>query len=159
MDGDVKVYWKQMSEEVKLQILISEYVHLKKLDVIENWVKMHQVRELEEELVNRGLIWDRNLDLLGSEHLYVESAIVHVDTYFRATNAKLGALQLFSKSRENCPRATSRLPGAAAHSKDTIVKEGSSTGLAYLIAGQWERGDEAPPARTAKRVSDSNMTI
>jgi len=114
MNCDVKVYWKQIGEEVKLQILISEYVHLKKLDVIENWVKMHQVRELEEELVKRGVIWDRNRDLLGSEHLYVDSAIVHVDTYFRANKAKLGALQLFSKSRENCPRATSRLPVAAA---------------------------------------------
>jgi hypothetical protein len=89
----MKVYWEQIHEEIKLQIVISEYVHLKKLDVIENWVKMHQVRELEGELVKRGVIWDRNRDLLGSEHLYVESAIVHVDTYFRTNKAKLGALQ------------------------------------------------------------------
>jgi hypothetical protein len=118
MNCDVKVYWKQIGEEVKLQILISEYVHLKKLDVIENWVKMHQVRELEEELVKRGVIWDRNRDLLGSEHLYVDSAIVHVDTYFRANQAKLGALQLFSKSRER--RATSRLPVAAARTSKRV---------------------------------------
>ena len=118
MNCDVKVYWKQIGEEVKLQILISEYVHLKKLDVIENWVKMHQVRELEEELVKRGVIWDRNRDLLGSEHLYVDSAIVHVDTYFRANKAKLGALQLFSKSREHS--ATSRLPVAAARTSKRV---------------------------------------
>jgi hypothetical protein len=136
MNCDVKVYWKQIGEEVKLQILISEYVHLKKLDVIESWVKMHQVRELEEELVKRGVIWDRNRDLVGSEHLYVESAIVHVDTFFRANQAKLGALQLFSKSREHS--ATSRLPVAAVY----------LTGLDYLIAGKWECGDASSQGST-----------
>ena len=110
-DWFMKLYWKQLHEETKLQILISEYVHLKKLDVIENWVKLHQVRELEEELVKRGVIWDRNCDLQGSEHLYVESAIVHVDTYFRAHNAKLGALRLFSL--EHPAGAISRLRVAA----------------------------------------------
>ena len=69
----MKVYWEQIHEEIKLQIVISEYVHLKKLDVIENWVKMHQVRELEEELVKRGVIWDRNCDLLGSQSIFTSS--------------------------------------------------------------------------------------
>ena len=69
----IKLYWKQIHEETKLRILISEYVHLKKLDVLENWVKMHQVRELEEELVKRGVIWDRNCDLLGSQSIFTSS--------------------------------------------------------------------------------------
>jgi hypothetical protein len=89
----MKLYWNQISTATKVQILISEYVHSGKLEVIE---EMPQVHELEDELGKRGVIWDRNFDMMGSEHLYIESAIVHVDTYFRANKAKLGILRLFA---------------------------------------------------------------
>ena len=80
--------------DTKVRILVSEYVHLRKLGVIEDWVRRPQVRALEEELARRGVIWDLNGDPTGSEHLYIESAALHVDTYFRANKAKLGALRL-----------------------------------------------------------------
>jgi arginine decarboxylase-like protein len=76
----MKLYGNQISSATKVQILISQYLHLGKLEVIEDWVGMRQVHELEEELSKRGVIWDRNCDMMGSEHLYIESAIVNVDT-------------------------------------------------------------------------------
>ena len=89
-----KLSWSDLSAPTKVQILVSEYVHLGKLGVIEDWVRRPQVRALEEELARRGVIWDLNGDPTGSEHLYIESAALHVDTFFRANKAKLGALRL-----------------------------------------------------------------
>jgi hypothetical protein len=89
-----KLSWGDLSAPTKVRILVSEYVHLGKLGVIEDWVGRRQVRALEEELARRGGIWDLNRDPTGSEHLYIESAALHVDTYFRANKAKLGALRL-----------------------------------------------------------------
>jgi hypothetical protein len=89
-----RLSWSDLSAPTKVQILVSEYVHLGKLGVIEDWVRRPQVRALEEELARRGVIWDLNGDPTGSEHLYIESAALHVDTYFRANKAKLGALRL-----------------------------------------------------------------
>jgi hypothetical protein len=89
-----RLSWSDLSAPTKVQILVSEHVHLGKLGVIEDWVRRPQVRALEEELARRGVIWDLNGDPTGSEHLYIESAALHVDTYFRANKAKLGALRL-----------------------------------------------------------------
>ena len=94
MNPPEKLSWSRLSTPTKVRILVSEYVHLRKLGVIEDWVRRPQVRALEEELARRGVIWDLNEDPTGSEHLYIESAALHVDTYFRANKAKLGALRL-----------------------------------------------------------------
>jgi hypothetical protein len=92
----MKVYWNHMHTTAKVNILISEYTDFGKLDVIEHWVQTRQILELEQELAKRGVVWDRNWDILGSEHLYIDSAIVHVDTHFRAGKARLGVLRLLS---------------------------------------------------------------
>jgi hypothetical protein len=76
----MKLYWNQINTATEVQILILEYVHLRKLEVIEDWVGMRQVHELQEELTKRDVMWDRNCEMMGSEHLYIESAIVNVDT-------------------------------------------------------------------------------
>jgi hypothetical protein len=76
----MKLYWNQINTATKVQILILESVHLRKLEVIEDWVGMRQVHELQEELTKRDVMWDRNCEMMGSEHLYIESAIVNVDT-------------------------------------------------------------------------------
>ena len=94
MNPPEKLSWSRLSTPTKVRILVSEYVHLRKLGVIEDWVRRPQVRALEEELARRGVIWDLNSDPTGSEHLYIESAALHVDTDFRANKAKLGALRL-----------------------------------------------------------------
>jgi hypothetical protein len=92
----MKVYWNQMHTTTKVGILISEYTDLGKLDAIEDWVQTCQVHELEHELAKRGFRWDRNCDILGSEHLYIESAIVHIDTHVRARKVQIGVLRLLA---------------------------------------------------------------
>jgi hypothetical protein len=109
----MKLYWNLLSTPTKVRILVSEYVHSRKLGVIEDWVRKRQVHTLEEELARRGVIWDRNRDPTGSEHLYIESVAVHVDTYFRAKKAKLGALRLLQGeiSLPSAPLALMRTQG------------------------------------------------
>ena len=92
----MKVYWNHMHATAKVSILVSEHMDLGKLDVIEHRVQARQIHELEQELAKRGVAWDRNWDILGSEHLCIDSAIVHVDTHFRAGKARLGVLRLLS---------------------------------------------------------------
>ncbi len=83
-----------MHTTAKVEIIISEYTDSSRLDVIEHWVQTRQIHELEQELAKRGVAWDRNCAFLGSEHLYMDSATVHVDTHFRAGEVKRGVLRL-----------------------------------------------------------------
>jgi hypothetical protein len=92
----MKVYWNHMHTTAKVNILISEYTDFGKLDVIEHWVQTRQILDLEQELAKRGVAWDRDCDISGSEHLYIDSAIVHVNTHFRAGKVRLGVLRLLS---------------------------------------------------------------
>jgi hypothetical protein len=95
----MKVYWNQMHTTAKVEILVSEYTDSGKLDVVEHWMQTRQIHELEQELAKRGVAWDRNCDILGSEHLYMDSASVHVDTHFRAGKVKRGVSRLLSVKR------------------------------------------------------------
>ncbi len=85
-----------MHTTAKVNILVSDYTDFGKLDVIEHWVQTRQILELEQELAKRGVVWDRDCDIFGSAHLYIDSAIVHVDAHCRAGKARLGVLRLLS---------------------------------------------------------------
>jgi hypothetical protein len=65
MNPPEKLSWSQLSMPTKVRILVPEYVHLRKLGVIEDWVRRPQVHALEEELARRGVIWDLNGDPTG----------------------------------------------------------------------------------------------
>ncbi len=97
--------WRRLGTPTKVRILVSEHVHLGKLGVIEAWVRTRQVHALEASLARRGAIWDRNREVAGSEHLYIESAVLHVDTYFRASKAARGALRLLQGEEALGPNA------------------------------------------------------
>ncbi len=80
----MKLYWADLSDTTQVSVWVSEYVHMKKIEEIERLVALCEIDMIEEELCRRGVLWDRNSEFLGSEHLYIESAVYHIDTYARA---------------------------------------------------------------------------
>jgi hypothetical protein len=93
----MKLYWDDLSDITQASVLVSEYVHMRKIEDIEKWVALHEAHMIEDELSRRGVLWDRNHEFLGSEHLYLESAVYHVETYARARKLAFKVIDIMRK--------------------------------------------------------------
>ena len=93
----MKLYWNDLSDTTQVSVWVSEYVHMKKIEEIEKWVALCETHLIEEELFQRGVLWDRNREFLGSEHLYLESAVYHIETYARARKLTFKLIDILRK--------------------------------------------------------------
>jgi len=98
----MKLYWNDLSDTTQVSVLVSEYVHMKKIEEIEKWVALCETHLIEEELFQRGVLWDRNHEFLGSEHLYLESAVYHIETYARARKLTFKVIDMLRKKSSAC---------------------------------------------------------
>ncbi len=93
----MKLYWDDLSDTTQVSVWVSEYVHMKKIEEIEKLVALYETDMIEEELCRRGVLWDRNREFLGSEHLYIESAVYHIETYARARRLTFKVIDILRK--------------------------------------------------------------
>ena len=101
----MKLYWDELADTTQVYVLISEYVHLKNIEELERLVLQGATEVIEDKLLQRGVIWDRNHEFMGSEHLYIDSAVYHVETYARARRLSSTVVYLL----RNAPSARTRL--------------------------------------------------
>ena len=101
----MKLYWDELADTTQVYVLISEYVHLKNIEELERLVLQGAAEVIEDKLLQRGVIWDRNHEFMGSEHLYIDSAVYHVQTYARARRLSSKVVYLL----RNAPSARTRL--------------------------------------------------
>ena len=100
----MKLYWNDLSDTTQVSVWVSEYVHMKKIEEIEKWVALCETHLIEEELFQRGVLWDRNREFLGSEHLYLESAVYHIETYAGAEADFQG--DRYTEEKVKCPQGS-----------------------------------------------------
>ena len=94
------MYWDELSDTAKVSVWVSEHVHMERIEELERLVALCETDAIETELCRRGVLWDKNHEFRGAEHLYIESAVYHVDTYARARRLTFRLIDMLRKSTE-----------------------------------------------------------
>lgn len=94
----MKMLWDELDNYIKVSVWLSECAHLEHLPKIEELVASNKVDVIEAQLRERGQIWNLNKDVYGSEDLYIETALHHVETFYKAKNLRKRVLSLLEKT-------------------------------------------------------------
>ena len=69
--------WESLSMEIRLDIILSEVCRSRNWAVISVWT--HERRKLMEAMENRGIVWNKNIDIdPRSQHAYIQTATMDI---------------------------------------------------------------------------------
>lgn len=94
--------WDEMDNFIRVSVWLSEYTHMHHLWKVSRLVHFKEKAAIEAEIHERGVIWNRNKDVWGSEDLYIETAINHVETLPKAKTLRLQVISLLEQ-KPNVP--------------------------------------------------------